>query len=386
MDQEILDGAMALGRSTLVSLDEYDSASGRISRAEVAGSGTALSRKVSDQAERAAPIAAVVPRSFPLAANPWLLPVWTEGKAVDISWQQYNDAAVDATLVDNFAKILGLAHSLVFPLMVHGKVVRALGFHDPTAFSVEDRQICQLYVRQTELALENTRLLVEFRRVRQQSTTSEERLRREIAEFLHSRVQSKLLVVWHRLAEVQALIESEPPRAIQLLASLREELDRIREDDVRHASHMLHPSIIRVGLIPAVRSLATYFEDYFRVTVDFDDRVATLDNPLNNRISEPARLAAYRVIEEALANVLRHARAGLVEVYLGVQSPDRLMIVVGDDGVGFDPATLRPGLGLASISERVEQLDGTCELLGRPGGGATLRATLSLRNPAGQAE
>src|SRR5437764_12653860 len=110
----------------------------------------------------------------------------------------------------------------------------------------------------------------ESRQARQQSIAAEERLRREISELLHSRVQSKLLVVWHRLGDALKLIESDPTSAAVLVREVRDEVDRIREKEVRQASHLLHPSIIRVGLVPAVRSLATRYEDYYRIVLDID--------------------------------------------------------------------------------------------------------------------
>src|SRR5207237_8717540 len=117
------------------------------------------------------------------------------------------------------------------------------------------------------------------------------------------------------------------PSAAALVRELRDEVDRIREKEVRQASHLLHPSIIRVGLVPAVRSLATRYEDYYRILLDIDPAVTELDHPSLNRTPPPVRLASYRVIEEALSNVQRHARAGLVEIAIELIEADCLEIV-----------------------------------------------------------
>jgi signal transduction histidine kinase len=99
-----------------------------------------------------------------------------------------------------------------------------------------------------------------------------------------------------------------------------------------------------------------------------------MDDPLKNEIPEPARLIAYRVIEEALSNAFRHGHARLVELTLAVHEGNRLEIVVRDDGVGFDQMSMKRGLGITSIADRIEQIDGEWEIAGRPGEGTTLRA------------
>ena len=100
----------------------------------------------------------------------------------------------------------------------------------------------------------------ELNRSRFRMASAEEGLRKEIAEMLHGKVQTSLLVAWHRLGECEGLLEKDPSEAKALLQEIREELDRIREREVREASHSLHPSVIRVGLLPAVRTLLESFE------------------------------------------------------------------------------------------------------------------------------
>ncbi|MGH2457313.1 MAG: GAF domain-containing sensor histidine kinase, partial [Chloroflexota bacterium] len=213
---------------------------------------------------------------------------------------------------------------------------------------------------------------------RQQITAAEERLRQEIAELLHSRVQTRLLMAWHRLGQCAELVVANPERAVALLAEVREDIDQIREREIRQASHLLHPSIIRIGLVPATRSLVDRFEDFFRISLQVDPQLAQLDDPYRNRIAEPVRLTAYRVLEEAFNNIDRHARATLVEVSLTVDAERRLRVVVRDNGRGFDPVDLRMGLGLNSIAGRVGQFGGTWEINSVVDEGTTLIVYLPL--------
>lgn len=234
------------------------------------------------------------------------------------------------------------------------------------------------------LARRFSRAFTELQQSRRMLTEREEQLRREIAEMLHGGVQTRLLVASHQLAGAEDALPERPDHAAALLSSARKVLEEVREGDVRAVSHLLHPSIIRVGLVPAVRSLAGRFGDRLDVQVQVGDRLAALDSVADNRIPESIRLAAYRVLEEALNNVAAHARASRAELQLDVTADDSLLLVVRDDGSGFDPAQMRPGLGLRSIGARVSELDGTWDIASRPGHGTTLVASIPLTSrPAG---
>src|SRR5262249_35849738 len=110
--------------------------------------------------------------------------------------------------------------------------------------------VAAAYTRQAVLAEENARLLgilraqiEELERSRRLIAAAEERLRRQIAELLHSRVQNRLLLAWYRLEDCRALLEDHPAGA--LLDEVSRQLYQLREHDVREVSHLLHPSIIQ---------------------------------------------------------------------------------------------------------------------------------------------
>jgi PAS domain S-box-containing protein len=221
----------------------------------------------------------------------------------------------------------------------------------------------------------------DLQRSREQIITAEENLRREIAEMLHGTVQTRLLLVWHRLGQAISLLDTDPEQARRLLAEARDDIDDIREREVRQASHLLHPAIIRVGLLPALRSLADRYSERFQVSVRTDPALTRLDDPTQNRIPERLRLIAYRIAEEALSNVDRHARAGRVEIGLRAVGDTGIEIEVWDDGQGFDPERTEPGLGLSTIAARVGQAGGIWRITSAPGQGTRLSAYLPLTPP-----
>lgn len=83
--------------------------------------------------------------------------------------------------------------------------------------------------------------------------------------------------------------------------------------------------------------------------------------------------AMYRMIQESLANVLKHAEAGHVSVVITFE-PEAIRMAIEDDGVGFDPASHHVGYGLTNIRERAEELAGGCEMVTNAGSGTTVRA------------
>jgi signal transduction histidine kinase len=93
----------------------------------------------------------------------------------------------------------------------------------------------------------------------------------------------------------------------------------------------------------------------------------------------PVKEALYRIAQEALHNVVKHARASTVRVRLS-SSADHLTLEIGDDGVGFDPAGEFPGhLGLRSMRERMAGLGGSLTIESTPGQGTRTRAVVPLR-------
>jgi signal transduction histidine kinase len=234
----------------------------------------------------------------------------------------------------------------------------------------------QLRGTNTELLAQLQAQVEELARSRGLITEAEERLRRELSEVLHSRVQNRLLMVWYRLDEAIELLASNPPAAAQELADIRQLVDDIREQDVRELSHRLHPSIIRAGLVPALESL-TEEMPRLEITIHADAEIRALDDAARNGIPEAVRLTAYRVVEEALGNVVKHAEASHVDVLLTAVTGG-LSLQIRDNGRGFDAHSLQPGLGLGSIAARVGRVGGHWSIDSTPAQGTCVSVLLPL--------
>jgi signal transduction histidine kinase len=142
---------------------------------------------------------------------------------------------------------------------------------------------------------------------------------------------------------------------------------------LRQMTATLPPPILEErGLVSALR-------EYLRVVEEQSGFRCVFAGGLRKRLPADREVLLYRVAQEALSNIAKHAHAGSVRVEL-FEDDEVVVLVVGDDGVGFDPALRPPGnlahLGLAGMRERLELAGGTWEVRSRPGAGTTLLATL----------
>jgi signal transduction histidine kinase len=149
---------------------------------------------------------------------------------------------------------------------------------------------------------------------------------------------------------------------------------------VRNLAQLLHPAALDdLGLVPAIDSSLRGLARRQEI------RTALHQHGLPDRLPREVELAAYRIIQEAITNVGKHARATRCDVHL-TQLDDRLLIEVEDDGVGFVDDTDRPiiarGLGLISVRERASRLGGTFNVVSEPGHGTRLIVSLPERSTA----
>jgi len=132
-------------------------------------------------------------------------------------------------------------------------------------------------------------------------------------------------------------------------------------------------SLAAEGLVGALARLASALRARHRLAVD-EQLGDEPDLPL------PTKEALYRVAQEALNNVVKHARATHVALSL-IATDDEIELLVRDDGKGFDPTAGFPGhLGLQSMRERIAQLAGSLTLASAPGEGTTVRAHVPRRS------
>ena len=310
--------------------------------------------------------------------------VYLEGHAVTGPFELVAAGVVSEAAVSAAARTLHLNWTTVQPMLVQGKVAGSISFHCEHAPTDAAIATYEAFARQAALTIENATLfralqdqLQELREARRLVTASNEAVRREIAERLHGPVQTQLVVADFTLRKASSLIESAPADARQAIADARALLDSVREKEIRDVSHILHPWVIGLGLAPAMRSLVDRFRPVMNVHLDLHPDLEGVGAITAVEISDATRLAAYRIVEEGLANAHKHGQANCVSVSLNVSASEQLVVRVCDDGGGFSEDA-RPGLGLRLIALKVEEVRGSWAIGRGDAGGASLTAVLPL--------
>jgi two-component system sensor histidine kinase DegS len=153
---------------------------------------------------------------------------------------------------------------------------------------------------------------------------------------------------------------------------------------VRRSIFALRPlALDELGFFPALQQFCTNFGEQYQVQIELDV-LGTQE-----RLPAPFELPLFRVVQETLNNIRKHAQAHTIQICLDLQTASALTLTIHDDGQGFDPTTLqrayREGhVGLKQMEERVKSSNGSFSIHSRPGEGTTIQVTLPLLVPAAQ--
>jgi signal transduction histidine kinase len=195
--------------------------------------------------------------------------------------------------------------------------------------------------------------------------------RRRLARELHDETGQALTSILLGLKPLEDALADHPARAAT--AELRE-LVVMALQDVRRLAVELRPKVLDdFGLVPALERLAESFGEQTGVHVEFHSALGEA------RLPGEVETALYRVVQESLTNIVKHAHARNVSISLA-RRDSAVAAVIEDDGGGFDPATAREGgIGLIGMRERLALLDGRLEIESREGAGTTLVAEVPVR-------
>jgi signal transduction histidine kinase len=237
-------------------------------------------------------------------------------------------------------------------------------------------------VEAEEAREESQRLLSDLqeahRRLQEYTKQAEElaaaRERDRLARELHDTLGHRLTVTAVYLDAARRLVHEEPDRAAEVVGSARVQV-REALSELRSTVATLRLPLLARPLPEALRLLLDRFSEATGIDVSLETPDDWHDLPQEDR------LALYRVAQEALTNVQRHARASRVWVCLQ-EDGDRVRLTVEDDGIGIPPDADGRGFGLRGMRERLERLGGELSVGERPGGGTALEAGLP-RNRAG---
>lgn len=270
-----------------------------------------------------------------------------------------------------------IAEPVIIPLLHQGETVGRLLVSPRSLserFTRKERQLLDDIAHQAGAVTASVRLTRVLQQARERLVLAREEERRRIRRDLHDGLGPTLAVQTLRLDAAIDMLPDDPKAAQRALLLIKQQNTTLIGDIRRLVYELRPPALDELHLAGAIRSHAMQLAGDQRLCID----VRSEPDPMPD-LPAAVEVAAYRVIEEALTNFVRHANATECHVRLTIEpSPRRdLALEVADNGVGL-PEHPRAGIGLRSMRERVEELGGALVIGRRQEGGTRLQATFPL--------
>jgi signal transduction histidine kinase/PAS domain-containing protein len=263
---------------------------------------------------------------------------------------------------------------LGIPLLSEGQVIGicTLEHSNPAFFTDDLIHWAKALTNQAEVAIQNAWLFEQVREGRERLQALSRRLvdvqeseRRYISRELHDEAGQTLasLMVGLHLLEREA---SDQPAIIQHCKDLKQIANTVMEDIHRLAIDLRPASLDRVGLVAALQQHSERISDLHNLTIQFQ----SVGNV--KRLHSEVETAIYRIVQEALTNIIRHAKANRADVLLDWRSSS-LVVIVEDNGIGFEPVTPDANhLGMVGMRERADMLGGNIIIESSHGRGSSI--------------
>lgn len=340
---------------------------------------TRISVRAVFDGDRFFPLTAEVRSAFDSTDHPIVNTILTTGTAVLVpdvhahpDWKFPTDGSSEASW-------LGV------PLFARGDVAGlfSLSKREPSYFSKEHVRLAEAMSSQASVAVENAILFeqmqaatVRMKALSRRLVETQENERRHISRELHDEAGQALVSLRYGLRLLEREIAAGAS-ANGRVAELVEQTDAVIDGLHRLAADLRPASLDHLGLEAALRQHLRSAGSKFDLEVRFKARGFG-----SERLQAVVETALFRVVQEALANVVRHARATRVDV-LAEQTDGRVMVMIEDDGIGFEPEEVERGahFGLLGLRERADALGGTLTLESAPGAGTTVVVEVPLGDP-----
>ncbi len=294
------------------------------------------------------------------------------GRVLESRRSERVDSLLDDPDVDQQAvRSFGASSGLWVPLVARDRAIGVLVAHDKRdiagpQFTDDDLRLAETFGARAAIAVDLSERVARdaLRRV----LAAQELERRRLARELHDETGQALTSILLGLRSLEEFVDGDDERAA--VAGIRQlTVDTLR--DVRRLAVELRPKALDdFGLVPALERLIHGFAEQTGVGVDL---VARIDEELPKDVAT----ALYRIVQESLTNVVKHAGARKVSILL-TRKNGAVMVMIEDDGRGFDPSAPRDGFGLDGMRERLELLDGSLRIESRAGAGTSLAAEVPL--------
>jgi signal transduction histidine kinase len=318
-----------------------------------------------------------------------LLPImtksWKEGLSVALDLQGNESTEID---------LFPLKTAVSVPIYAHGQSFGALALVSKPAgfkFAAKDLFLLNQFLHTTAIALENVFVLAEIQRSRYElhlltnkMITIQEEERRRLAEDIHDTIAQTLTGISYKMQYCKELAlrgsQSLPDVFNALIITVQEAIKKSRE-----LISSLRPDLIdTIGLVPALHRFFDNFTEQTGIRI-------SVRLPPKLHVSPEVDICLFRVIQEALTNVLKHSNATSAEVALEAKGDD-VILVVADQGKGFEMSKGAPWLkdetklGLLSMKKRIDTVGGTLVIDAAVNHGCHIKATIPLNSEVSRGE
>ncbi|MDX1436312.1 MAG: sensor histidine kinase [Anaerolineales bacterium] len=273
-----------------------------------------------------------------------------------------------------------------FPLRtgidVYGVLV--FGHPEPGFFTTSRQEILEIIGRHATIAIQNAQLYQDLELEKERMMEIQEEARKKLARDLHDGPTQSVAAIAMRVNFTRRLMERNLEAAVDELEKI-EGMARQTTKEIRHMLFTLRPLILESqGLIAALESMAEKVEETYnqRVTVDADPALA-------NDLEMSRQAVIFYIAEEAVNNARKHAQAANIWIRLHPSEDEVALLVIEDDGVGFnvgrvdDSYELRGSLGMVNMKERAELINGILNIQSSEGQGTIIQVWIPLTEAAG---
>ena len=295
------------------------------------------------------------------------------GRVLERARSERIDVLLDDPDVDQqVARDLGVSTALYVPLIVHGRAIGVVAAHDKEGndprFTDEDVRLGESLTQRAAIAVDLSQRVSQdaMRRV----VDAQELERRRLARELHDETGQALTSILLGLKTLEQSVESDQGR--EGVASVRELVVSTLQNVRRLALELRPAALDDFGLGPALERLVQTVRQDTAVEVDLEIAMG------DERLPADVETTMYRIVQEALTNIAKHAGATRISVLL-TRKERAVVVVIEDDGGGFDPDAATTGLGLTGMRERVTLLGGRLRVEASRGRGTTVAAEVPLR-------
>jgi len=288
------------------------------------------------------------------------------------------DTSQDHRIPDDTVEKWGIKSSLTVPLVAEGRFLGVIFLSEtgaPRRFTASEVELAQSFASQAAIAIQNAQL---YARSEELATAKE---RNRIACEIHDSLAQNLASLLMKIDFCLGLMDSDPQAAKEILARVkslvRENIGEIR----RSIFAIQRPELENPGFVTALREYARQFEEQNALLL----HLSIVGEEVQDQLSPAHEYALFRILQEALTNARRHARADNVWIALDFSPLDGISLTVMDDGLGFDTkaqemasSTWVGGFGLTGMKERAKAVRGKLVIESEPGSGAKITAILPL--------